>query len=273
MSLSGCSSQVNNKQIETDIKTTEKHETSPENRLKEDKANNNHILIFATINKEARVIGSMSEQEVSDNIILTNTYELINNQLALWFEVEVEDGKKGYLYRYINGDERHFYNNKSDKIRLKKKSGELITIDNHVNGEFDLTVEDDLTELGYYTLYITDSGERRSGWFINEKTGDSFYTKGEPILSTNKKRFIVANYDMEEGLEWNGIQIYSINDKEITLEYEEALFSWGPTNVKWVDDTHILLTKNVLEPNMVFLIVEAEMVLTNNSWVIREVDK
>lgn len=239
----------------------------------EEMTEDRQIPIYDAINKNGNVINSILESQIKE-VIFTNVYQIINNKLVLWFEIEIDDTVKGYIYRSLKDFESPYYDNDSSVFSLLLDNNEYITIEGHIEYEGDFVIKDDLEGIGYFTTYSTFDGEGYDGGFYNSKNGDVYYAKdGEPILSNSNKRFIIANKDLLAGFQWNGIQIYRIDDNDIILEYEQELYEWGPTNVQWINDEHITFSKTYFdEINLTFIDVAAELILVDGSWIIIELE-
>ncbi len=227
------------------------------------------IPIYESIGKDAKVIGSIVENEI-DHITCKHIYQILNGKLILWFELESADSKIGYVHRGLRDAEYPYYDNETTEFYLILENGEYVTINGHLENEYDYYLADALSEVGYYSLFATFDGEGQYGKFINGKTGESFAGEGYPKLSKTKNKFIIANCDLEVGYLWNGIQIFNINDDKITLEYQEGFSDWGPTNVEWIDDNHLLFTKKYHYPEPE---VDAELFLSDGAWMIRDLDE
>ncbi len=233
-----------------------------------------NIQIYDSIGSKTQVIGSIDVTELAGHITFTDTYQLIDGELALWFEIDIANGDKAYAYRGLRDLEQPYYdNNYGVEFHLIMENGEYLTIKDHLSNAHDYYLRDNLGEIGYYCLYQTYDGEGHTGRFINSRTGESFTGAGFPILSKTNERFIIANADLEAGYSWNGIEIFKVNENDVTLEYKEGFNTWGPTNVMWVDNEHIKFTKIHLQPeDWTWTETAAELRLMDGKWLIRDLD-
>ncbi len=235
---------------------------------------NENVKIYDSIGKEAKLIGNMNEADLTDAVAFTDIYQIINGQVVLWFEMETASGDKGYIYRGLRDGERPYYDNQSGReFTFIMENGEYLTIKDHLSNAYDYFVQDYLGDIGYYSLYQTYDGEGYGGRFINSRTGGSQTGAGFPTLSKTKERFIIANMDLQAGYSWNGIEIYKVNKNDFTREYREGFESWGPKDVIWVNDEHILFTKHhVNYEGGTWTETAAELVLANGKWIMRDID-
>jgi hypothetical protein len=79
---------------------------------------------------------------------------------------------------------------------------------------------------------------------IDKKTGDKTNIPGIPIASPDKKLFISGNVDLQAGFDFNGINLYS-NSHPPTLIESKPLTTWGPQEIRWKEDSIILVKARV----------------------------
>lgn len=88
--------------------------------------------------------------------------------------------------------------------------------------------------------------ESSSYLLLNLQTGDEYVLAGNPVLSPNSERIVVARMDIDIGLNPNSIAVYRFTNGGLTKEYMYAP-SWGPSNLEWQGDTKISLRKNYFD--------------------------
>lgn len=135
---------------------------------------------------------------------------------------------------------------------LKLDNGQTKTINNK-NIDTDSIVaycfRDYLENINAYLLEI-QYYEGGNYLLIDKTFNKSSVILGIPVVSNDKKRFVVSNLDLESGYTANGFLIYNI-DKEngYTKEYEEYPKDWGPSKIKWINDNEIEIEQSKLDSN------------------------
>lgn len=83
---------------------------------------------------------------------------------------------------------------------------------------------------------------------IDKKTGDKSTFYNEPMISPNKEYFIcgASNLRDEHDEDFNGLQLYK-NASKIVLTASRQLKKWGPTEIKWLGNSSLLVKCDVLD--------------------------
>lgn len=71
---------------------------------------------------------------------------------------------------------------------------------------------------------------------VSAVTGKETHMWGEPYLSPDKKFVISPSFDLEVGFNSNGFELYSFQNGTLTQIGEIELKTWGPGEVKWIDN-------------------------------------
>ncbi|WP_018344979.1 hypothetical protein [Cytophaga aurantiaca] len=118
--------------------------------------------------------------------------------------------------------------------------------------------EDDVDDYSVYT-FIKDMPEINQ-WlvmgvyyeaygyvFINKSSGDTTLLYGMPVVSPDNKYIITFNQDIQAGFTFNGFQLFEVNGSELIELGEKELYNWGPDNVRWKDETTLLVEQSHLK--------------------------
>ncbi len=103
-------------------------------------------------------------------------------------------------------------------------------------------------EVAYWVVELT--GYEWSEWqLINGVTGIAQSAISAPVLSPDGKRFLCSYRDVIAAFNYNGIQIWRIEQDSLIPEFEilDEMCLWGPADVRWESDTSI--TFNMLNVN------------------------
>ncbi|MBX3163486.1 MAG: hypothetical protein KF900_03325 [Bacteroidetes bacterium] len=76
---------------------------------------------------------------------------------------------------------------------------------------------------------------------INKAKGDTALIFEVPVLSPDRKRFLICNFDIS-GYTTNGIAIYRIENDKIIKEYY-ADENWGISEAEWINNDEISMEK------------------------------
>jgi len=83
---------------------------------------------------------------------------------------------------------------------------------------------------------------------IDRQTGDITHLWGLPVVSPNGKHIIAGNTDLVAAFTPNGIQLFE-NAPKPKLIAERELQTWGPEEIKWMDNKTLLVKASVSDPN------------------------
>lgn len=108
-------------------------------------------------------------------------------------------------------------------------------------------------EINYYGVIVRYYvGMDNSSFYllINKKNGNEISLPSEKlIISPNKQRIVSYNVDLISGFTTNGFNIFNLKDGNSYKEYEYYPKDWGPSNVKWINDSELEFEKTKLNDN------------------------
>ncbi len=91
-------------------------------------------------------------------------------------------------------------------------------------------------------------------WFsyllIDRITADTTYVHSIPKVSPDKRTFVSGNADLLAELDFNGIEWHK-NVNKPTLIGVRALSKWGPSEIKWVDNSTLLVEGFELDTSLI----------------------
>lgn len=134
------------------------------------------------------------------------------------------------------GDTLFFKISDNKKVTLINNNSDNDTYVNYSYGGL-------ISDLNKYLIYATYY-EWNNYLLIDPVSGDTTITAGLPIVSPDKKTFICGNCDLLAGFTFNGIELYSNINKPELLSARE-LTKWGPTNIKWLDNSSLIVECNI----------------------------
>jgi hypothetical protein len=94
----------------------------------------------------------------------------------------------------------------------------------------------DLVEVRYY--------ERREYLVIDGTGLRKRYLVGEPVVSPDRQRVVATSLDLVAGIRPNGLEIWRLEDRFVTLEFSSRSEEWGPSDAAWVDAATIVFTQS-----------------------------
>ncbi|MDD5126306.1 LamG-like jellyroll fold domain-containing protein [Methylovulum sp.] len=133
-------------------------------------------------------------------------------------------------------------------LRLRLKNGQFHNLKNreesNEDGGRDYHFQAHLPDLHSYLVWISES-EGNSLLLVDTSTGAETEIWGNPVISPDHKRFLTFSMDMEASFIANGIQIWNDQVSKFVSEYDQEYNDWGPSEVKWIDNSTISITKNI----------------------------
>ncbi len=142
-----------------------------------------------------------------------------------------------YLLRASSTVKRH-----SDTLIFKLKTNNFFFLkDDSTETEADIvrySYVGEFKDLGYWKVYAT-----YYEWFneilVNQNTGDTTITIGDPLVSPDKKYILCSNSDLWANETANGIEMFEVvNNKLHNIGFIE-LEDWGPDLVYWKNSKEI----------------------------------
>ncbi|MDT8412239.1 MAG: hypothetical protein RQ875_07255 [Vicingaceae bacterium] len=136
------------------------------------------------------------------------------------------------IFKLNNGENAYLINDDSDDDSKYGQYHYLGTIDN----------------LNHFIVYGAFY-EWHNYLLIDMESGDTNYLAGFPILSPDKKTIISGNCDLVAGFTFNGLELYS-NTNPINKISSIELMEWGPEEIKWIDNSILLIKGYVSDTSM-----------------------
>lgn len=79
---------------------------------------------------------------------------------------------------------------------------------------------------------------------IDRQTAHITQLWGIPQVSPNGKLFIAGNTDLVAGFNYNGLQLFKTTHKP-KLSAQRELQTWGPDEIKWLNNTTLLIKGSI----------------------------
>lgn len=203
------------------------------------KKENEFITFYSDLNEMSLKLDGF---QVSDceSIKFTNIYDIIDDEYALWFEVELKDGRKGYTYRPFRSNEsNHILTTR--QFSLLRSDGSLETF----GGELSILLwyyflEDVFLKQGYYTVSTYYEGIS-TGHIPKDITKEIAYEADTSYYSIPNKSLILKHTSSYDG-DYLKLSIVDLESESLEsiyeVEYENAYISC----IEVKDETKILLT-------------------------------
>lgn len=128
---------------------------------------------------------------------------------------------------------------------------------------------DYLKEINSYIVHV-QYYEGGAFCLINKKTGDKVDIPGLIEISPDKKRFVSYNIDLIAEYEKNGFTIYTLTNGTYKQEYDIELMEWGPSKVKWIDNSTIEIEKFAYTTDLKDTIIGFETYEKGENWTIKK---
>jgi hypothetical protein len=144
-------------------------------------------------------------------------------------------------------------NVKRDFLRLtfKLKNGTDTTLTNDTTELWskyrDYQYLDNYDFMDYWLLSVTYY-EGFSYMLLDKETGEDITIWSIPIFSPNREKFVCNSFDMEAGYNPNGLQYFRIENGKLVNDWNKELSDWGPSKVKWLNDTLIIVEQKIMNP-------------------------
>lgn len=90
------------------------------------------------------------------------------------------------------------------------------------------------------------------GWdcmLVDRRNGDKHDIPGHPYVSPDGKYLISTNSDLEVGFNMNGVALFEIKEDRIESVDQEEVQTWGPGEVRWIDDKSLAMEIDVWKNN------------------------
>jgi hypothetical protein len=135
---------------------------------------------------------------------------------------------------------------------IVSRSGPTFSVRIKNGKQIDFTTDTSIIEGGTQYYY---RGQLKSGFhvireiylegnaysLVNISTGERTKIWGAPVESPDHKRIIVSSFDMMAAFNNNGLQLFKIENGNLTKEWEKDFSSWGPDLPYWKDNQTVYL--------------------------------
>jgi len=132
------------------------------------------------------------------------------------------------------------------------------------SGKTETLSSDTAMNMETYTVYsYAGNLESISQWQVDVSIHEGFYcvlvdqqdgTKtelwGRPIVAPDGKHFIAPSFDIEAGFVVNGFQVFTMDDGKPRLLWKRELVSWGPEEMRWLDENTVVIKKTSMAGDM-----------------------
>jgi hypothetical protein len=135
----------------------------------------------------------------------------------------------------------------ADTLILKISNGKTVSLVNNNSDNDSYTqysYRGKLSDIGQFIVSVSH-WEGHDYLLINESSGDKMNIIGIPKLSPNKKYLITSNNDLFAENTFNGFELFRIDNKIVKLIGKKELTEWGPEDIKWVNDSVILVERTI----------------------------
>jgi len=226
------------------------------------------ILLFNSCNTNNNIKNNDSKEDLSSNVIDT----LIAGDYILKFE-NADSFPPNYPYDLYKEklkliDSLSIFNSHEEAIAfqnfLAKKYGDkyfyendtslVLKLDNGKKLFFPFWDEERqegfnfeyyYENIGYYLLHVQwYEGDCRM--LVNKKNGYKRYIGGLPYISNDGKKIMVIYKDLDAQYSFNGIQLFSVLQDSLKLEFSRYIDSWGPDYIKWINENQVLIKRDSL---------------------------
>jgi hypothetical protein len=229
------------------------------------------ILLFYSCNTNNNTKNNDSKEDSSSNVIDTliagdyilkfenvdsfppnyaHEFESFKNKLKDSFSYNTDEIRKAYnKFLFKKYGNKYFYLTDSTLV-LNLDNGKKLSFyfwDEKSEKGFDF--EYYYKNIDYYLLSVGFY----EGWcwmLVNKKNGFKCYIKGLPYISNDKKKILAINEDLYVGFSFNGIELYSVLQDSLKLEFSKELETWAPVYLKWINENQVLLRRKILDSNM-----------------------
>jgi hypothetical protein len=170
-----------------------------------------------------------------------NTFDKLPGFTENWNAHKEEKNKlkKDAKWVYRNSDTLFFNIAGNKKVTLVNSSNNLSdnTVVYHYVGV--------IPELNKYLIFAA-LWEGFNYVLIDKETGDTTITIGFPVASPDKKYFVCGNCDLIAGYTFNGIELYTNENKPKQLASRE-LKNWGINNIRWLDNSSLIVSASFFD--------------------------
>lgn len=163
-------------------------------------------------------------------------------------------------------------------LRFKIQNGNAVElVDVHNNSDKD-RIHTFVRRLKGIDFALVDVAywEGGTNLLIDLRSGKIEDIKGEPIVSPNREKIVSSVFGGISGYLQTTINIYRITPGGLVMEWSYQPI-WEPSELRWINDSKIALTKNYLDENLLLKHEHSDMAYVkkpglieyrNNTWII-----
>lgn len=182
------------------------------------------------------------QDKKEDSILVLNNHKVLLKGIT---EIEY---KKTAKLEQINPDTILVTKIKGDLALDLANNSKIVLKDSLANT--DNTEQVTYTYIGYFKdagFYVIKAQffETSEYLLINYKTGDKTKIWGKPKLSPNKEYIVASSNSLGYDIMPNGIQMWSIKNSELKLEWEYKQEQWECDEILWANNDTIYFIKRI----------------------------
>jgi hypothetical protein len=200
------------------------------------------------------IVWSCSINNKSSQVVKSDTL-MINNSVYQLYSIGFDEFQAVETEKF-NENESEIINDSSvhrlDKLNLRFKLK---------NGQ-EITLKSDTTDSNYVTYRFVESLKNIDYWFIrvtyyegggflliDKQNGEKVEIYGKPYFSKNNNWFVTYSFDIEASYDSNGFQLFQIENGKVKLKWTKDINDWGPSIVKWLNDSSVLIEQSRINSN------------------------
>lgn len=103
---------------------------------------------------------------------------------------------------------------------------------------------------------------------IHDRTGDTTWVAGPPVISPSGDRFAVGSVDLVAEYDPTILQIYRVRAERFRKEFEVEPADWGPSDLRWIAEDTLEFQQNVLGEELEYEQHPARVVRSGSEWVL-----
>jgi len=202
------------------------------------------IGVYTSMDELSEIIGVYTTEDLLETKYLA-TYDIIDGETVMWFQVTLSDNLTGYAYRTWRDDEsRSVLRNKNITFMLDDGKQKVMESENKFF-YIPLNISDALSSLGLYTTYV---------WFdervISVFDGKDGHEVEVPFnsqieLSPDKTKVLATTWHYGEPI--TTLRIYNIENKVLEEIFIYNFVGISAYEFKWSDNQTISFTKGDTE--------------------------
>ena len=182
------------------------------------------MIVYEEMDCSSNVISELHSNE-ADKIDFMNTFDIIDHELVLWFEVQLKDGTIGYAYRPKRDSENDHIRSIFD-LEFMLENGHSYNLKNEYCSSWNhYFIRDEFVLLGYYMYTYCFEGADNFSISFRDGTLSALPMDSDYILSESKRTMIeINNVPSNDSCYIKLFQIGESNLLEVFVYEEEFAF-------------------------------------------------